>query len=138
MDVPQDLVVAPGDDFHAGFDWFLDELLIQQLPLDAIAPEKVGGGLVFGPRKFRAVEFDFVVAVELVFLLQLLPDLRHAGLDALDVEIPDFVGGTRVAEQNVIGERAAVFRPELLDVVLREKEVVVIEVVEVVLQKLLR
>ena len=98
----------------------------------------VGVGLVLGPGRLLAAQFDGALAgeVELLVLEQRL-DLGHAGFDALEVDVVDRVGRVELAEPDVVVEFGAVLLLEAVDVLLGEEELVVIERVDVGMQQAL-
>ena len=72
---------------------------------------------------------------------RLLEQLLHLGdtlIHAFGVEIVNFVGWFHIAQKNVIVERAAIFCIERIDILQREKEMTVIEQLEISLEKFFR
>ena len=111
-------------------------MFLQEFPLDAVCPELIGFRFILRPGGFLAVHLDELVALEFELLLEQFLHLRHAVFDALLEEIVDRESGLGVPEKDVVVQRSGVFRGELIDVLLREVEVVVVQPFEVVLQEL--
>jgi len=101
-------------------------------------PELIGFGLIFGPVGLLAAELNRRVGLEIDGLLEQLLHLGDALVHPFGVEIINFVGWFQIAQKNVIVECGAIFRIERIDILLREKEMTVIEQLEISLEKFSR
>src|SRR4029077_13632419 len=138
VDIAGEAIVTPCHQLRPGLEWVLAQMFLQQFVRDAAAPELIGFGLIFGPGRFLATELNRSVGLKIDGLLEQLLRLGDTLVHAFGVEIVNFVGWLQIAQKNVIIERGAIFRIECIDIFLREKEMTVIEQLEISLEKLLR
>ena len=85
-----------------------------------------------------AAELNRRVGLKIDGLLEQLLHLGDTLVHAFGIEIVNFVGWFQIAQKNVIVERAAIFRIERIDILLREKKMTVIEQLEISVEKFSR
>src|SRR5438067_12340428 len=100
-------------------------------------PELIGLCFVLWPGRFFPTQFYRGVGFKIDRLLQNFFHLADALVDALLIEIVDFVGRLEISEQNIIRQRGSVFGSQRFNILLREKEMAEIEELEVVPQEFL-
>ena len=138
VDVPRDSIVAAADQLRPGLDRVLAQLFLQQFTRDAAVPQLIGLRFIFWPRRFFPAQLHGRVGFEIHRLFEQLFDLADSLVDSLLVEVVNLVSRLEIPEQNIVGQRGAVFCGQRVDIFLSEEEMAEIEQLEVIAQKFLR
>ena len=114
VNVASEAIVTARDQLRPGLDRMFAQVFLEQFTRDPATPDCIGFRLIFRPGRFLAAQLDRAVVLEIDRLLEHLLDFRHAVVDALGVELVDFVGRLQVSQQHIVIERGGdIWRSEL-------------------------
>ena len=127
----QQLIVSSANHLWAGIDREFIQLFLKQFPFHSIFPESIRLGDISGPRFFSAIQGYGSAALEGAILFQELADfgdpIFHASLE----DTVNLLCRLDIPSKMLSPKVDAIFLAELINILLREKEFVVIQVLQV-------
>ena len=111
VNIARETIVTPRDQLRPRLDRVLAQFFLKQLALQSVPARSASASASsFGHGAFCRLSSIVPSLLKSDRLLEQILDLGHAIVDALLIEIENFVGRFQVSQQNIVIERGAVLR----------------------------